>query len=40
VDVKRFLDRLGSNTSPANHYKYSYLLWVPQLQRFQVPARC
>lgn len=33
--MKRYLDRQGSNTSPLNHYRYHYLLWVPQVGRFQ-----
>lgn len=36
VDVKHFLDRQGSNAySPANHRRYTYLLWVAQAGRFQ-----
>jgi hypothetical protein len=35
VDVKRYLNRYGSNSSPFNHYHYSYSIWVPQLRQFQ-----
>lgn len=35
VDVKRYLDRHGSNVSPHNQYTYRYLLFVPQSARFQ-----
>jgi len=39
VDVKRYLDRQGSNASPSNNYHYYYYLWVPQYKRFQATSQ-